>query len=175
MERTDLRDMANQLALKETLREVLANHLRERGLRFTPEREAIVDVLYFSPTLPQHFRVEDLNAEFAAGRFHISLATLYNNLDLLIDCGLLERRTFGEQICYECCYGRQPHAHAVCHHCGRIWDLKPDVNILNLGRVKVKGFRADIPDVCLYGLCSTCRAQKKRKQNKTNHKSTVKK
>jgi len=51
----------------------------------------------------------------------ISRATVYNNLELLTQCGLLSKRNFGEnKTRYESSFGRISHDHLICTDCGTI-------------------------------------------------------
>ena len=166
MDNAEIRDVAARLELKEELHAVLKEYHAANRMRNTPEREAMVDIIYFSPTLPRHFTVEELYSQFSEGRFRVALSTVYNNMPLLVNAGLLKVLYLGPTVCYERCYREAPHAHAVCRCCGKVWDVPRDRNVENLTRVKVKGFRWDAPEMVLTGTCTLCRRKLRKKQKK---------
>src|SRR5690625_7784748 len=49
----------------------------------------------------------------------VSRATVYNTLELLIECGLVQRQQFGKnQYYYERSFAYQQHDHMICKECG---------------------------------------------------------
>jgi len=57
--------------------------------------------------------------------FRVSRATLYNTIDLLLDCGLVVKHQFGGNISkYERTYGNENHDHLICTMCGQVWETK---------------------------------------------------
>ncbi len=93
-------------------------YLRERGLKNTPERQA---VLAAAMSIGEHFEAEQLLLYMRGQGWRVAKATVYRTLPLLADCGILSRVRFGEQqLHYERTYGREPHDHMLCRLCGRI-------------------------------------------------------
>ena len=74
-----------------TPRDILKNYLESKSLRKTPERFAILDEIYSNSG---HFDIETLYESMKNKNYHVSLATLYNNIDILISAGLLVRHQF---------------------------------------------------------------------------------
>lgn len=144
----------------------LIDYLRRHKMRCTPER---ITLLECAMSTNGHFTVDEF-AEMLRGRdFHVSLGTIYNTIELLIDCGLLRRLRFGtEKPCYERTQGSSHH-HLICTECGavkevRLAELSHAIESQDLGRFAPSSYL-----LIIYGLCASCRrkqakAQKQKKQ-----------
>lgn len=79
---------------------IFSRYLRSKGLRQTPERFAILSEIYLSNT---RFDLKTLRERLAQKRFPVSRGTLYNTIDLLLECNLIrcfhieEGKTFFEK------------------------------------------------------------------------------
>ena len=86
-------------------REYLAAH----GLRWTPERDAILEVIF---SIHRHFGADDLYDMLRQRRHRVSRATIYRTLDLLVKCGLVSDVDFGDgRTSNEHGYGHEHHDH----------------------------------------------------------------
>ena len=138
-------------------RDDLAESLRERGLRVTPQRRAILAA--FSAGENGHVTADDVFERAVAGLPELSRATVYNTLDLLESLGEVLVLDFGQG--YKRYDGRcpAPHAHLVCAACGRVDDVD-GVDLANLP-VQVAdrtGYRVLEHRFDLRGLCPACQA-----------------
>lgn len=133
-----------------------AEFLTKHKYKKTPERFAILDCLYNNEG---HFDVEALYA-MLKGHYRVSRATIYNNLQLLIDSNLITRMVLHNQIAY---YERAtitPHHHLICKKCGCITNI-PDQGLHNTLRTwKTKNFRMEMVSLQLYGKCKRCKQTK---------------
>ena len=81
------------------IRERLNTFIKAKGLRHTPQRDAIVDVIFASD---EHFTADDLWEKLRGTDARTSRATLYRTLSLLSEAGLLEEIDLGDgQTTYE--------------------------------------------------------------------------
>jgi len=105
----------------EAARERFRAYLRERGLRQTPERFAVLDEVYRTG---EHTDADTLYSRLRGAGVQVSRATVYNTLDVLVACGLVARHQFGEaQARYERAYSYAQHDHLICLDCGEIYEF----------------------------------------------------
>lgn len=103
---------------KDTAHEQFSNFLKKGKHRNTPERFKVLD---YALEYNGHFGADDLYIQMKTKKSNISRATIYNTLELLVKCGLLAKRNFGDGITrYESSYERQNHDHLICITCGNI-------------------------------------------------------
>ena len=101
-----------------TEKDIFKEYLREKELKFTPERDAILEEVFEKH---EHFDVEKLYQRLNSKGKHISRATIYRTIPILIDSGLIgEAMKHKNRIYYEHTYGHKPHEHMVCTNCGKI-------------------------------------------------------
>ncbi|WP_200762596.1 Fur family transcriptional regulator [Nitrosophilus alvini] len=90
--------------------------LKEKNLKATPQRLAILKFLEkrTHPTIDEMY--ESVKKEFPS----ISLATVYKNVNMLKEAGLINELNPGGKLRYD--INKTPHLHAVCEVCGEIFD-----------------------------------------------------
>ncbi|MDR2907668.1 MAG: transcriptional repressor [Bacteroidales bacterium] len=69
-----------------------SKYLKSNGLRQTSERFAILSEIYLSD---EHFDLQSLGERLNKKRFFVSRGTLYNTVNLLLDCSLIQRYSLG--------------------------------------------------------------------------------
>lgn len=132
-------------------REKFRQYLVEHQLRKTPERFALLDKAI---TLPGHFGVDMLYDNMEASGYHVSRATIYSTLELLVDCGLLNRHIFGSRkTFYEVALGS--HFHLVCNACGKIREIEEE-QLSHIAAMDLDGFSPTYCSTTVYGLCKEC-------------------
>lgn len=132
-------------------REKFRQYLTERQLRKTPERFALLDKAI---SLSGHFDAETLYENMEASGYHVSRATIYSTLELLVDSGLLNRHIFdSRKTCYEVAMGS--HFHLVCNACGKIREIEEE-ELSHLAGVDLEGFKPTYISTTVYGLCKDC-------------------
>lgn len=148
--------MANK---PQAFNDIFKDYLEKHNLRKTPERFALLEK---AMTMSGHFDVEELYEEMERNGFHVSKATIYSTLELLVDCGLLNRHLFASRkTCYEVAVGN--HFHLVCSNCGKVREIE-DSQLLEIPEtIDLDGFKPAYYSTMLYGTCSECQQKKENK------------
>jgi Fur family ferric uptake transcriptional regulator len=130
--------------------------LRGRGLRWTPQRRAVVEVLAASEG---HVTGAELLERCRAIDPSTIPSTVYRTLDVLEELGLV-RHGHGADGREEFHVGPEgEHGHLYCANCGGSWEIRegPARDILRTLR-QADGFEADLSHVTVVGLCRECSA-----------------
>ncbi|MDX2127972.1 MAG: transcriptional repressor [Chloroherpetonaceae bacterium] len=100
---------------------IFYDFLKKKGYRSTPERALILKEIYAAPG---HFDADEIFIKLKQKGGNISRATVYNTLDLLVECNLVSQNSFGHKhLHYERVYGYEHHDHIVCNECGEIFEF----------------------------------------------------
>jgi len=95
--------------------------LKKQGLRQTPERFVILDAVYATG---DHLDADELYLRLKLKGDRVSRATVYNTLDLLLECDLVVRHQFGKnQAKYERAYSYWQHDHLICLDCNEVMEF----------------------------------------------------
>ena len=113
------------------IKEKLNAFIKTQGLRQTPQRDAIVDVIF---STDEHFTPDELWEKLRGPDARTSPATLYRTIGLLMEAGLLQEIDLGDgQTTYDPNFLDKPaHNHLVCVDCGKVVEFEDDhLEVLN--------------------------------------------
>ena len=137
----------------ETHRDTLASYVAQKALKWTRQREVILDTFLRSQ---EHLTCEEIHARVVKADASIGLATVYRTLRLFVEAGIASERRFQEGVTrYE---PQQPHHdHLICVRCGRIVEFESDaIEDLQDEIARSHGFRLLSHRHELYGACPGC-------------------
>ena len=147
--------MAERNELHRTERGLFESYVREHGGRVTAERMRLFEEIF---TQHGHIDAERLFRSLRTQGRKISRATVYRNLDLLVECGLVRRQRLGQRrYLYEHVHPGQGHDHLVCRNCGRVVEfVSPAISALQREIARAHGFDPSAHTLQISGACVTC-------------------
>lgn len=142
-----------------SVRQKLAQFLESRKMRKTSERFTILDKIYSSSA---HVEVVALHNAMLSDGYRVSIATVYNTLNLLVEAGLVRRVTLGDGVArYERITATNNHHHLICTRCGKVKEMKAVELVGDLLSRKPRSFEPAYFTLYIYGLCSRCAKQER--------------
>jgi len=123
----------------------------------TPQRYAILQFLMESR---EHPTADDIFQSLSPQYPSLSVATVYNNLKLFVDAGLVRELTYGDDSSrFDA--DLSDHYHAICTSCGVIVDFEhPPFREVEQAAAQRTGFHIHGHRMEVYGLCPTCAAMR---------------
>lgn len=139
-------------------KDLFKNFCKTNNLRYTPERELIIDEIYRTH---DHFDVDNLFLRIKNKHPKTKLArgSIYRTIPLLIESGLLRESLAQEgRICYEHTLGHTHHDHLKCIKCGKIFEFYNETidQAQDILCKKLK-FKMTSHMHVIYGYCSKCK------------------
>ncbi|UJF32445.1 peroxide-responsive transcriptional repressor PerR [Paenibacillus hexagrammi] len=127
--------------------------LKTTGVRMTPQRHAILSYLLDSMTHPT---ADDIYKALETKFPNMSVATVYNNLKVFIEAGLVRELTYGDSSSrFDA--DMTDHYHALCEVCGKITDFEyPPLHDVEATAAVQTGFQVRGHRLEVYGVCPDC-------------------
>lgn len=130
----------------------LSQRLADSGLRSTPQREVVYSVLL---TKRDHPTADEVYVRVKSELPTISLATVYNCLETLVQCDLVRAVNF-ERGPTRYCPNLRPHAHFHDEQTGRTYDIDLPPGLLeNLSTLLPRDFDAKSVEIIFRGKATT--------------------
>jgi Fe2+ or Zn2+ uptake regulation protein len=135
--------------------EELTDRFRSEGLKVTPQRQAVFQVLYDNHVHPT---AEAVHAEIIKDMPMVSLRTVYQTLNDLTAMGELGHIHVGTgSTRFD--PNLEPHHHLVCEACGRVVDVPVDFRHVTVPLGAADGFTVRRTEIVFRGLCAACASQ----------------
>jgi Fur family transcriptional regulator, ferric uptake regulator len=143
------------------VKKIFSNHLEKNSYRKTPERYSILEEIYRKN---DHFDAEGLYIHMKNQNYRVSRATVYNTLELLVNCDLVTKHQFGKNLAqYEKSYGFRQHDHLICVDCGEVLEFcDPRVQQIKNMMGDILSFEITHHSLNLYGKCMKIACDKRK-------------
>lgn len=136
--------------------------LKANGLKFTIQREVILEMLYNSDEhlTPEalHHLIQEKHPELGTG-----IATVYRTLSLLEDSDMVTSLSFGAQGKKYELGAKDHHDHLICTQCGSITEFVDEaIETRQQEIAKALGFKMEEHSMQIYGICQNCQDNPKK-------------
>ncbi|UCC80580.1 MAG: transcriptional repressor [Candidatus Zixiibacteriota bacterium] len=137
-------------------RGILANYLKQKGLKHTSQRFFILDKFLASK---RHLSADELHAIVREQNPKIGFSTVYRTLRILAECGLAREVNFGDgRARFEKGVDKSQHGHLVCANCGKTEEFSISAIEKSIEKIATRyGFKVKSYRIKVFGLCKKCR------------------
>ncbi|HAF62697.1 MAG TPA: transcriptional repressor [Anaerolineaceae bacterium] len=132
----------------------LIEEAQKQGYKITPQRREIFKILVNNDSHP---KAEDIYNILKDRMPDVSLATVYNTLNMLKELGMIDAIALFEDDSVRYDPTTKAHDHLYCLHCNRIVDVEKDQDDLGFTEKEISGFQIVKRQVTYYGYCPECR------------------
>lgn len=139
--------------------DIFRDFLKSGKNRITPER---FEVMESAIEYEGHFGADDLFILMKTQKSRVSRATVYNTLELLVQCNLLIKRNFGDNLTrYESNFKKQRHDHLICIDCGKIVEfINPEIKKLPEEICNELGYTVESYSFNIFARCKNAKSCK---------------
>lgn len=131
----------------------ILSELRQKGMRITEPRKAILNFLIHSEIHPSAEEIYNGIKDELDG---MSLATVYNNLNFFVEEGIVFEMKFSN-VSSRYDFMGHSHYHIICKNCGKISDFHDaSLDEVYQSAVNQTGYVVHHSKLELYGLCPEC-------------------
>jgi Fur family transcriptional regulator, ferric uptake regulator len=127
--------------------------LRGSGYRLTPQRELVLGAV----EKLGHATPEEILAEVRTASSAINLSTVYRNLEVLEELGLVRHAHLSDRTATYHSTTEHEHFHLVCRKCQRVTSVDPEVASGLVERLRTEfAFVPDLGHLVVFGECVEC-------------------
>lgn len=140
----------------------LKDVLKEKGLKLTPQRRSVLDVIYENKG--NHLSTEEIYEMVKKKCPEIGLATVYRSMQLFDQANIVYKHNFNDgRSRYEIILDEDhQHHHLICTKCGIVIEVEEDLLEYIEHEIENKyNFTIMNHNVKFYGHCNKCSTQKK--------------
>ncbi len=143
--------------LEEIVKEKFKKYLKEKGLRYTRQRENVLRKILETKG---HFEIEDIVLDFKKQNLDVSRSTVYRTLNILKELRIVnEVIKYKNKTLYEVAL-KEHHDHLVCEKCGKIIEFhSEEIEELQNKICKDYNFKPTFHRLEIYGICEDCQKE----------------
>jgi Fur family ferric uptake transcriptional regulator len=132
------------------------DHLRRAGMRWTPQRRLILEVI---ESTAGHVTAAELVDRCRLQDPETTPSTVYRTLRVLEDIGLVQHAHGADGREEFHVRPAEAHGHLHCADCGTSWEISPADAAATVREFRDRlGFEIDLSHLSVGGRCATCRA-----------------